>query len=207
MEVVVFDLDDTLVVEEESARVVFTATCQLAHVRCGVDSEELQAAARKSCRALWHAFREYPYCLSVGISSWEGVRRRVSCSRSLEGNPPSGAPNEWSAGPAAAKDCGGRIGGHLQGGRHFRRRWYWKAGRTGVRGASVAFWGALRRVRYGGEQSKIGYSTGSSDRDEGCVGESSGKRRRSGGHTGPRSANDCGTASVAHDSLIRIFRR
>lgn len=91
MEVVVFDLDDTLVVEEESARVVFTATCRLAHDRCGIDSEQLQAPARRSCRALWHAFREYPYCLSVGIGSWEGLWAEfLGESRNLE------ALREWA---------------------------------------------------------------------------------------------------------------
>lgn len=73
MDAVVFDLDDTLVVEEESARAAFTATCQVAHERCGVDPQALQAAIRGICRDLWYRFPEHPYCLRVGISSWEGL--------------------------------------------------------------------------------------------------------------------------------------
>lgn len=69
----IFDLDDTLVVEEASAEAAFIETGELAQARYGIDPRELHATLRKSCRELWHAFPSHPYCMRVGISSWEGL--------------------------------------------------------------------------------------------------------------------------------------
>jgi putative hydrolase of the HAD superfamily len=73
MNTIIFDMDDTLVVEEESARAAFLTTCEFAQDRCGVAQQELHAAVRQSCRALWHESPARAYCLQVGISSWEGL--------------------------------------------------------------------------------------------------------------------------------------
>lgn len=69
----IFDLDDTLVVEEASAEAAFIETGELAQARYGLDPRELHATLRKTCRELWYAFPSYPYCMRVGISSWEGL--------------------------------------------------------------------------------------------------------------------------------------
>jgi putative hydrolase of the HAD superfamily len=69
----IFDLDDTLVVEETSAEAAFIETGELARARYGLDPHELHATLRQACREIWYAFPSHPYCKRVGISSWEGM--------------------------------------------------------------------------------------------------------------------------------------
>jgi putative hydrolase of the HAD superfamily len=73
IETLIFDLDDTLVVEEASAEAAFIETGELARIRYGIDPRELHRTVRKTCRELWYAFPSHPYCKRVGISSWEGM--------------------------------------------------------------------------------------------------------------------------------------
>jgi putative hydrolase of the HAD superfamily len=69
----IFDLDDTLVVEEVSAEEAFVETGRLAQAKYGLDPHQLHTTLRKCCRELWYAFPSHPYCKRVGISSWEGL--------------------------------------------------------------------------------------------------------------------------------------
>lgn len=69
----VFDLDDTLVVEEASADDALLQTCALAEERYGIPATNLRATVRQTCRELWHASPARAYCVAVGISSWEGL--------------------------------------------------------------------------------------------------------------------------------------
>jgi putative hydrolase of the HAD superfamily len=69
----IFDLDDTLVVEEASAEAVFIETGELAQAGYGLDPRALHTTLRKACRELWYASSSHPYCKRVGISSWEGL--------------------------------------------------------------------------------------------------------------------------------------
>lgn len=69
----VFDLDDTLMVEEGSAEAAFVAAGEPARERYGIDPRALHLTLRRACRELWYAFPEHPYCKRVGISSWEGM--------------------------------------------------------------------------------------------------------------------------------------
>jgi len=78
-----FDLDETLVVEEPAAVAAFDATAQLAAHRYPLDGAQLARAARTRARELWRAAPTYAYCLRVGISSWEGLWCR------FEGDDPS----------------------------------------------------------------------------------------------------------------------
>jgi putative hydrolase of the HAD superfamily len=68
-----FDLDDTLVVEEPAATASFAAAAQTATAKYRVDAERLALTARERARELWYATPVHPYCLRVGISSWEGL--------------------------------------------------------------------------------------------------------------------------------------
>jgi putative hydrolase of the HAD superfamily len=70
---VLFDLDETLVVEEASVVAAFEATARLAAERRDVHVGALAVAARLHARELWRAAPTYPYCLAIGISSWEGL--------------------------------------------------------------------------------------------------------------------------------------
>ena len=68
-----FDLDETLMVEEPAAVAAFRATAQSAASRLGLDAEALALAARACARDLWRDAPTHAYCRRVGISSWEGL--------------------------------------------------------------------------------------------------------------------------------------
>jgi putative hydrolase of the HAD superfamily len=68
-----FDLDDTLVIEEPAAVAAFLATAEVAVASHRVQADRLALAARERARELWYATPAHPYCLRVGISSWEGL--------------------------------------------------------------------------------------------------------------------------------------
>jgi len=76
MKALIFDLDDTLIVEAASADSAFLETCQLAESRYKVDPQELHATVRETCRILWQRTPVHSYCLEIGMSSWEGLWAR-----------------------------------------------------------------------------------------------------------------------------------
>jgi putative hydrolase of the HAD superfamily len=71
--VLLFDLDDTLMVEEPAAVAAFQATADFAGAHRQLDTATLALAARARARQLWLAAPMHPYCRRVGISSWEGL--------------------------------------------------------------------------------------------------------------------------------------
>jgi putative hydrolase of the HAD superfamily len=71
--VLLFDLDETLVVEEPAAEAAFTAVAEYAATRHDLDSARLALAARRLARQIWHASPTIGYCRRVGIASWEGL--------------------------------------------------------------------------------------------------------------------------------------
>lgn len=73
---ILFDLDDTLVVEVASAEAAFLASCALAQERYGIDPAALCQTVRHEARGLWYASPARDYCVSVGISSWEALWAR-----------------------------------------------------------------------------------------------------------------------------------
>lgn len=68
-----FDLDETLMVEEPAAVAAFEATARHAASTHEVDVARLALAARARARELWRAAPTHAYCARVGISSWEGL--------------------------------------------------------------------------------------------------------------------------------------
>ena len=79
LKALIFDLDDTLVVEEASAAAAFLETCRLAETRYGIDPESLHQTVRRTCREIWH--HQCParaYVVDIGISSWEALWSRFS---------------------------------------------------------------------------------------------------------------------------------
>lgn len=90
-----FDLDDTLVVEEPAAAAAFLATAEVAAERHDdLDAAALARSARSRARELWRAGPAYEYGeATLGMSSWEalwcrweGERAEVRMAR------------EWAAG-------------------------------------------------------------------------------------------------------------
>lgn len=72
--VLLFDLDETLMVEEPAAAASFDATAQFAAAHHSeIDPARLAIGARSRARELWYAAPTHDYCMRVGISSWEGL--------------------------------------------------------------------------------------------------------------------------------------
>ena len=73
---ILFDLDDTLVIEMASAEAAFLATCERAREQHGIDPETLHQAVRYHAHELWRSSDTITYCRAIGISSWEGLWAR-----------------------------------------------------------------------------------------------------------------------------------
>jgi len=114
-----FDLDDTLVLEEPAAAAAFEATARAVP---GIDAARLAADARLHARALWRAAPTHPYCLRIGLSSSEGMWCRfegeVAEIRALRAWAPAYRRDAWARAlldqgiedPALAADLGERFG-------------------------------------------------------------------------------------------------
>jgi putative hydrolase of the HAD superfamily len=86
-----FDLDDTLIVEEQAATAAFEATARFAATQSDLDAAALAVTARSRARELWYAAPTHSYCMRIGISSWEGLWCR------FEGEDPNvRSLREWS---------------------------------------------------------------------------------------------------------------
>jgi putative hydrolase of the HAD superfamily len=71
---ILFDLDDTLVVEQPAAAAAFLATAHVAARRHAVDPAVLARTARTRARELWRAGPAYAYGEdTIGMSSWEAL--------------------------------------------------------------------------------------------------------------------------------------
>lgn len=68
---ILFDLDDTLLVEWNSARQTFIET--ISGLEPALDKEEFVSAIREEARRLWYSLPTIEYCRRVGISSWEAL--------------------------------------------------------------------------------------------------------------------------------------
>jgi len=70
--VLLFDLDDTLLIEEESA---FNAILAAANILLDYDVDPVRFAntVKEKAREIWRGLPTYQYCSSIGISSWEGL--------------------------------------------------------------------------------------------------------------------------------------
>ena len=85
VKILIFDLDDTLVVEEGSAVAALEATAELLS-SYGIDKRKFAVTVREKARELWKSMPTYPYCRDIGISSWEGLWARFTGSGSQTGN-------------------------------------------------------------------------------------------------------------------------
>ena len=73
---ILFDFDDTLVVEEPSAEEAFLAAGELAREKYDVEPAALHESVRRCARDIWKAAPTHEYCRTIGISSWEGLWAR-----------------------------------------------------------------------------------------------------------------------------------
>ena len=70
---VLFDVDDTLVIDEAVAGEALLAACALARRVHGIDPGALTEAVRSNARRVWRASPHIEYCRHIGLSSWEGL--------------------------------------------------------------------------------------------------------------------------------------
>jgi len=70
---IIFDLDDTLTPDEETADAAILKTIEPVVKQYNIDPEELRQTVRKTCREIWYASPLHDYCAFIGISSWEGM--------------------------------------------------------------------------------------------------------------------------------------
>jgi putative hydrolase of the HAD superfamily len=73
MDALVFDLDDSLVVDEASAAAAFLDACRVAESAAGILPDQLFSTIKRVCREIWHRSPARKYCIEIGISSWEGL--------------------------------------------------------------------------------------------------------------------------------------
>ncbi len=73
VETVLFDLDETLILEEASNDASALAACDIARLRHGVDVAGMLKALRARSIELWRAGPAVQYCRDIGISSREGL--------------------------------------------------------------------------------------------------------------------------------------
>jgi putative hydrolase of the HAD superfamily len=78
--VVIFDLDDTLIVEEAFA---MASLREAVSVFPGVDPVASEAAALEAVRSVWRVGADHARCVELGLASWEGLWS------TFEGNHPS----------------------------------------------------------------------------------------------------------------------
>ncbi len=67
---VIFDLDDTLIVEQAFA---MASLREAIAVFPGVDPVVSETDALESIRSVWRRGADYPLCLQLGLASWEGL--------------------------------------------------------------------------------------------------------------------------------------
>ena len=78
MKTLIFDLDDTLLIEEASAKTAMLETCEYAKKKYYIDPSDLTDTLKKTCRNFWHESPAREYCLRIGISSREGLWARFT---------------------------------------------------------------------------------------------------------------------------------
>jgi len=76
IDTIIFDLDDTLLVEMASAEAAFLAACELAREKYGLDPSEFHTTLRREAKTLWYASPERAIIERISVSHWEGLWAR-----------------------------------------------------------------------------------------------------------------------------------
>lgn len=82
VDAVLFDLDDTLIYEEDAARASLRKVAGLV----GAEPDRGEAVILATARELWRAGPFWPACAELGLASWEGLWADFHrCHPSLDG--------------------------------------------------------------------------------------------------------------------------
>jgi putative hydrolase of the HAD superfamily len=71
IDTILFDLDDTLIIERKSAEESFVETIQQINLPIKID--EFLKTVRNEAKEQWHKLPTIDFCLKIGISSWEAL--------------------------------------------------------------------------------------------------------------------------------------
>lgn len=70
---VLFDLDETLVLERPTAEKLIGSICSEIEERRGLSPDALGESVFAEARKLWFTHDLHPFCKQIGVSSWEGL--------------------------------------------------------------------------------------------------------------------------------------
>jgi putative hydrolase of the HAD superfamily len=70
---IIFDMDDTLITDDDATRLALHQTALHAQLQYDVDVEALQHAVCTNMRRLWRDSPAFSYCEAIGISAAEGL--------------------------------------------------------------------------------------------------------------------------------------
>jgi len=71
LEAILFDLDDTLILEWKSAKDSFIETIEV--LNSDIDKNEFVVTIIEEARKIWYNYPTIEYCRNIGISSWEAL--------------------------------------------------------------------------------------------------------------------------------------
>lgn len=71
MKAILFDLDDTILIDDPATRATFETVSQFAATLVEVDVAKLTGAALERCLILWQQGVMHPFCHSIGIHAYE----------------------------------------------------------------------------------------------------------------------------------------
>lgn len=95
---VILDLDDTLIVEEATARASLRAAARLLP---DIDPARVEEVVLAAARAIWRAGPDHPLAVELGIASWEGLWSRFEgchpCLAGLAAWAPTYRAQAWRA--------------------------------------------------------------------------------------------------------------
>ncbi|MEK4230680.1 HAD family hydrolase [Solibacillus sp. FSL H8-0538] len=70
---IIFDLDDTLLWDQQSVKTAFEKTCDYANEVHNVNAVQLEEAVRAAARQLYEGYETYDYTVQIGINPFEGL--------------------------------------------------------------------------------------------------------------------------------------
>lgn len=90
IQAVLFDLDNTLIVDEPDTGAALLAACALVQQHSGLAPETLCQTVRHHAHQVWQEAETFPYCQAIGISAFEGL-----CAHFQGADPRLGALQTW----------------------------------------------------------------------------------------------------------------
>lgn len=104
LKAVLFDLDDTLLWDEQSVKEAFEATCLVAKEKYPqIELEALEESVRKEAKALYESYETFPFTKMIGINPFEAFWAHFSegeheMFRKLEKQSPGYRIEAWTKG-------------------------------------------------------------------------------------------------------------